>query len=425
MTSLSNPSSTAPVQAPDAARPGLGRAASFRVAAAVAAHTLWTSAAPAVTYPLYARLWHLTPTVTTGMFAVYPVAVVLTLLLFGNLSDRVGRRAMILAGVAASALGVALFAIAPDVAWLYAGRALMGIGVGLSAGPATAALVEFSAPGQAARANVVATAATATGLGLATLLGGALVQYAPWPLRLNFLVLLAVLLAILGTAWFLPRPTPQARAGAPRWRPGAIVVPRAIARVFATAAAAVTASYVLGALMLSLGAQIARDLVGSGNALVHGAALTLFALVTGATALVARKLPGTRAVVLGGLASALALGLLMLAVHARALPVFLSATALAGAAYSLLLLGGLTLINAHAPPPNRAGTLSAIYLIGYLAMGAAALATGVAATRWGLAPALSVAAPAIALLGLVAAGLAWAGAGPVVALPGRPLRAET
>jgi len=195
--------------------------------------------------------------------------------------------------------------------------------------------------------------------------------------------------------------------------------------VFATAAAAVTASYVLGALMLSLGAQIARDLVGSGNALVHGAALTLFALVTGATALVARKLPGTRAVVLGGLASALALGLLMLAVHARALPVFLSATALAGAAYSLLLLGGLTLINAHAPPPNRAGTLSAIYLIGYLAMGAAALATGVAATRWGLAPALSVAAPAIALLGLVAAGLAWAGAGPVVALPGRPLRTET
>ena len=45
----------------------LGRRASFLVAAAVVAHTLWTSAAPAVTYPLYAARWHLTPTVTTGM----------------------------------------------------------------------------------------------------------------------------------------------------------------------------------------------------------------------------------------------------------------------------------------------------------------------------------------------------------------------
>ena len=165
----------------------LGRRASFWVAAAVVAHTLWTSAAPACTYPLYAAMWHLTPTVTTGMFAVYPVMVVLALLLFGSLSDQVGRRLMILAGVASSLLGVGLFAVAPGVAWLYAGRALMGLGVGLSTGPATAALVEFSSPGQQGRANVIATAATALGLGMATFAGGALIQYAPWPLHLNFI----------------------------------------------------------------------------------------------------------------------------------------------------------------------------------------------------------------------------------------------
>ena len=169
----------------------LGRAAAFRVSAAVVAHTLWTSAAPALSYPLYAARWHLTPTVTTGMFAVYPIAVVLTLLLFGNLSDHVGRRLPMLAGVASSLAGVLLFALAPGVGWLYAGRALMGLGVGLSAGPSTAALVEFSRPGEAGRANVVATAATAFGVGMATLLGGALIQYAPWPLHLNFLVLAA------------------------------------------------------------------------------------------------------------------------------------------------------------------------------------------------------------------------------------------
>ena len=407
--------------------PTLGRRASFQVAAAAVAHTLWTSAAPALTYPLYAARWHLTPTVTTGMFAVYPVAVVLTLLLFGNLSDRIGRRAAMLAGVASSLLGVGLFAVAPGVAWLYAGRAFMGIGVGLSASPATAALVEFGTPGQQARANVVATAATAFGLGMATLLGGALIQYAPWPLRLNFVVLFVVLAGVLAFAWFLPRPTALERATAPRWRPGSLSVPRSIARVFATAATAVTAGYVLGALMLSLGSQIARDLIGSGNVLVNGAVLALFALVTGATALVAKRLPGRLAIALGGVTSAAALALLLLAASERALAPFLAASALAGAGYSLLFLGGLTLANAHAPAHHRAGTLSAIYLIGYLLMGALALSLGVIATHWGLRSATEIGAFGIALLALAAAALAWAdapGAG-FAAAPGRQVGSQT
>lgn len=401
----------------------LGRRASFSVAAAVVAHTLWTSAAPALTYPLYAARWHLTPTVTTGMFAVYPVAVVLTLLLFGNLSDRMGRRAVILAGVAASLAGVGLFAVAPGVAWLYAGRAFMGIGVGLSASPGTAALVEFSAPGRQARANVVATAATAFGMGMAMLAGGALIQYAPWPLRLNFVVLFGVLAAVFAFAWFLPRPTAEQRANAAPWRPGSLAVPRAIARVFATATAAVTAGYVLGALMLSLGGQIARDLIGSSNALVNGTVLALFAIATGATAVFARRLPGPRAVQSGGVVAAAALALLLLAASEHALLPFLAASALAGAGYSLLFLGGLTLVNAHAPAAHRAGTLSTIYLVGYLAMGATALSLGVVATHWGLRMALEIGASGIAAVALAAAASALPDLAPV--LPGRQVPGKT
>jgi MFS family permease len=410
---------------PPPATAGLGRAAAFRVSAAVVAHTLWTSAAPALSYPLYAARWHLTPTVTTGMFAVYPVAVVLTLLLFGNLSDHVGRRLPMLAGVAASLAGVLLFAVAPGVGWLYAGRALMGLGVGLSAGPSTAALVDFSRPGEQGRANVVATAATAFGVGMATLLGGALIQYAPWPLHLNFLVLAALLAALLGAAWFLPRPaTPPTLAG---WRPGAVHVPRRIARAFATSATAVTAGYVQGALMLSLGSQIARELVGSANMLVNGAVLALFALVTAGTALVARRLPGPLAVVTGGLVAAASMALLLAAAREQQLPVFLLGAALAGAGYSLLFLGGLTIVNVHAPAEHRAGTLSAVYLVGYLLMGAVALALGVVATHFGLAAAIGVGAPAIAALSLLAAAMA---APALVSAarsrrPHRPLRIET
>jgi MFS family permease len=384
----------------------LGARASFWVAAAVVMHTLWTSAAPAMSYPLFARLWHLTPTVMTGMFAVYPVLVVATLLLFGNFSDHIGRRAAMLLGLAASIAGVALFAFARDVTWAYAGRAFMGIGVGLSSSPATAALVEFSAPGQATRANLVATVATAVGVVGATLFGGALIQYAPWPLHLNFLVLLAVLVAIFAFAWFLPRSA--ARDAQARWRPGAVVVPRGLLRIFATAATAVTAAYAHGAVMLSLGAQIGRDLIGSTNALVTGAVIAVFATAVAGAALVARRLSGNAAVISGGVFSALGMALLVMSATRHAFALFLLSAVTAGVGYSLQFLGGLTLINAHAPERHRAGTISAVYLIGYLLMGAIALGLGVAATAWGLARAVEIGAPILGVLAL---------AGTVLALP--------
>jgi hypothetical protein len=110
----------------------LGQRTSFWVAAGVVAHTLWTSAAPAMTYPLFAEEWHLTHTVTTGVFAIYPIVVAAVLVGFGDVSDYIGRRAAILWGVGASLVGTLLFALAPDVLWLFAGRAFMGIGVGLT-----------------------------------------------------------------------------------------------------------------------------------------------------------------------------------------------------------------------------------------------------------------------------------------------------
>ncbi len=49
----------------------LGRRGSLVVSASVVAHTLWTSAATAMAYRLYADEWHLNHTVTTGIFAIY------------------------------------------------------------------------------------------------------------------------------------------------------------------------------------------------------------------------------------------------------------------------------------------------------------------------------------------------------------------
>src|SRR5467141_2815344 len=108
-------------QPPVGGRFVLGRRASLLVSAGVVSHTLWTSAAPALTYGLYAREWHLTHTVTAGIFAIYPISVVVMFVGFGGISDQIGRRATMLAGLFASLVGTLLFAVAPDVSWVFGG----------------------------------------------------------------------------------------------------------------------------------------------------------------------------------------------------------------------------------------------------------------------------------------------------------------
>ncbi len=381
-----------------------GPRASFWIAAAVVVHTLWTSAAPAMSYPLYAAQWHLSPAVTTAIFAVYPLMVVSVLLLFGDLSDYIGRRTTMLLGLGASMTGVLLFAMAPNAYWIFVGRAFMGVGVGLSASPSAAALVEFSPAGQAEHAGSITTAAQSLGLALATLVGGALIEYAPFPTRLNFWLLFTVIATIFSATWFLPHHVFTEVSGP--WRPKIPRVPRSLYRVFVTSTVAITIGYALGGIMMSLGAQIAHDLIGSNNRFINGAAMSLLAVTSGLIAISAKRLSPSSSMLLGGIASFIGMGLLDLSTDQRSLLIFLAAIAAAGVGYSLSFMGGLNLINANAPIHYRGGTISAVLVIAYLMQAMVALLLGAAATAWGLKIAIDLGSVAIALFAAVTVLLA-------------------
>src|SRR6478735_7552625 len=179
MTRISAP---ADVRSVPRRRALLGSRGTFWAAAAVLALCLWSSGAPSVLYPLYAQRWELTPAVTTAVFGTYPLALILTLVLFGGVSDLIGRRRAMMIGVALITASAIVFAAAADVGFLFAGRVLQGAGTGLALGAASAALVEHNISTNPRVASSLATVSTSTGLTLALVVSGVLAQVAPLPL---------------------------------------------------------------------------------------------------------------------------------------------------------------------------------------------------------------------------------------------------
>ncbi|WP_432937395.1 MFS transporter [Kribbella sp. CA-253562] len=360
----------------------LSERASFWTAGAVVALALWTSACPTMIYPLYQADWDVTSTTVAWIFAAYPIALIPVLVVFGDLSDHIGRRAAILLGLAAELVGVLLFVLARDVTWLLIGRAFMGLGVGLSLSPASVAMVEFSAAGAEKRAGAVGTAVSAFGIALAMLVGGGLSQYAPYPLRLTFVVLAVVILGVGFVALGLPRHTPNETRL--RWRVRAIVIPRGNRWIFTTGSIAFASSFLLGSLVLPLGAKIAHQLAGSDNALVTGSLLSVFAISIAVTALLAKRLDSWTTVILGAVFSAGAVWLFVVTGTTHSIVVFFLASACAGIGYSFDFAGGLTILNRYAAPHHRASMVSGGYLVGYISQGIGAPALGAIVTANGL-----------------------------------------
>ena len=150
---------------------------------------LFASAAASPLYDVYQAQWGFSATTLTAVFAVYVLVLLVTLLVFGSLSDYLGRRRVIAAALAAGAGACGLFLAAHGVGLLFAARALQGGAVGIATSAAGAALIDLQ-PDRSRRGPVVTSAAVLLGLGVGALGTSALVQYAPAPTHLVWWLLL-------------------------------------------------------------------------------------------------------------------------------------------------------------------------------------------------------------------------------------------
>ena len=78
-------------------------------------------------YAVYASRFGFSSLVLTSIFATYAFVLVPSLVLFGRLSDRFGRRPVVLLSNFGLALDYVLMALAPSLTWLFVGRVISGI----------------------------------------------------------------------------------------------------------------------------------------------------------------------------------------------------------------------------------------------------------------------------------------------------------
>src|SRR5690349_11787240 len=218
-------------------------------------------------YAVYRDKFGFSATELTLIFATYTIVLIPSLLLFGQISDRVGRRPVLVAGLLCGALGLALLAIADDTAWLFVARAVQGVALGAVVGTAAAALVELHPRGDHARAALATVLAQSGGSAAGPLVAGALAQWAPAPLHLSYVVCIAVTLL---TA-FLVAALHEPREPSGEWRLQRPSVPAGEGRRFARASLTGAAVWAVGSLYLSVIPSYASKLLDTNDLALLGA----------------------------------------------------------------------------------------------------------------------------------------------------------
>jgi predicted MFS family arabinose efflux permease len=383
------------------------RAAFWGVAYAFLVSMLGTTL-PTPLYHLYQERLGFSAGILTVIFAVYAAGALTALVLFGNLSDNVGRRPVLAGALALAAGSTAIFLSAGGLAFLLAGRLISGLVAGLVTSTATAALTELEPRRDTRRASLVSTAASITGLGLGPLLAGVLAQYGRSPLRLPFAVYLALLVPAFVAVWATPE-TVTGPPSAPRWEPQRPGVSPPVRSAFPVAAAAGFAGFAVLGLFTSLSPTFVRQELGIGNLAVAGAVVFAVLGASSAAQLLLHGLRERQALGIGLLALPLGLLLILLALGRDSLALFVSGALVSGLGQGLAYMGGLATINRLAPAGERGENLASYFVVSYAAISAPVIGLGFAAEAFGLYDAALVFATAIGALALATEAVAFVG----------------
>jgi len=403
----SAPAGTAPARP---AAPGVAPRTWLRVGALMFA-VAWGGNEFTPLLVMYREVSHLSALTVDVLLAAYVVGIVPALLVGGPLSDRLGRRPLLLPAAPLGILGSLVLALGPaSVPALAVGRVLSGLALGLVMAVGTTWVAELSAAAGspqagARRASLSLTLGFLLGAGVA----GVLAQWGPWRTGTPYLVH-AVVTVLAGVAVLA---VPETHASRPAGRRARLRddlrVPAVGHRRFLRVVLPL-APWVFGAVGSAYAVLPGLMRAHSGGMpIAFSALLTVVTLGVGFGVQQLARLIDTRhsarASVVALAILVAGMGLAAWAAATLALPVVLLAAAVLGAGYGLALVAGLSEVQRIATPDDLAGLTAVYYSAAYLGFVVPA-ALAWLSTRWDY-PAMFLGGLGVAAACLVAVATAW------------------
>src|ERR1700756_3298972 len=154
-----------------------------------------------VTLPSLVRELHATTTSLQWIVDAYTLVFAALILAAGSLSDRVGRKGVLLLGLGVFGLGSLAGSLASTTSQLIAARVVMGIGAA-AIFPSTLSLIANVFTDRTERAKAIGLWGATTGVGVAAgpIVGGWLLEHYWWGSVFLFMVPIAAVVAAL-VAW--------------------------------------------------------------------------------------------------------------------------------------------------------------------------------------------------------------------------------
>jgi MFS family permease len=351
-------------------------------------------------YSLYAQQFGFSKVVLTLIYAAYVIGNLTSLFFFGGVSDRAGRRRIVLRAMILAAVSTSIFFFASSTLWLFVARALSGFSIGLAAGAGTAWIAELDSAADRARATLVAIVGNFGGVALGPLISGLLAEYVPWPLHLPFALYIAV---VAVTALFIARsPETVSATQSPSRNGSTISIPRSIRAQFVAPAVTAFTMFALYGFYFSLVPSVLTESLHQSNHAVGGAVVFELGLVSAATILVTRWMASRTCMLLALVLLLPSLVLLIVAQAQGSLPLLLLGTTLSGISGALGYRGSLQVVNQIAPAEQRAGVASAYFLVCFVGNSLPVIAVAMLTRAFNSLVADGLFAVTLAVLALVA-----------------------
>ncbi|BBP54879.1 MFS transporter [Pseudomonas brassicacearum] len=362
---------------------------------------LAASSAPTPLYHLYQEQLQFSPAVLTLIFGVYAFSLLAALLTVGSLSDYLGRKPVIFVALLLNMLAMLLFISADSVAWLISARLIQGFATGMATSVLGAALLDFDRR----QGPLITSVAPLLGMACGALGCGLLAEFAPLPLQLTYWLLLGLFLAQAVYLWRLAESVSPQPGAWQSLRPTLHVPPQARQALWRVLPLDL-AAWAVGGFYLSLAPSLVRAATGSTSNLIGGALVAVLTLSGALSIYLLRNQEADKMLRLSASLLVVGLALVLAAVHGASLPLFFIGTLVTGSGFGAGFLGALRSIMPLALPHERAGLMSAFYVLSYLAFSLPSLLAGNLTRVFGLIPttdgygAVLIVLCVVALLGL-------------------------